>query len=878
MSSPKKRRTSRRAASPAKKAPPAADAAAVQAGGVPNDASPLPPGDPAPGANESASESLAAASEPPADDSARQPRAASNDAPAPLVAPAPNPPPASHVDRWRAAAFRVRSNAQAWVGRTSASRWGPLAIASAIAIVAVAIVALLWRPGGAPAPQQARFVGSAACAACHRAEHDAWQRSQHAHAMQPATDATVRARFDGSKFRYAGVESSFFRSAEKFVARTDNAGGRVEDFDVKYTIGVDPLQQYLVELAGGKLQALSIAWDTRPKAGGGERWFHIYPLDKINHRDELHWTRRAQNWNFMCADCHAVDVRKNYDAASDTYRTTWSELGAGCEACHGPGSLHVAWARGDNRDAARGLTVALDERKRARWTIDAATGNATRSIERRADTEIETCAPCHSRRAQIAEGWHAGEQLLDFYRPSLLEPALYFADGQQRDQVFEWGTFVQSLAYRRGVTCGDCHEPHGGALRAQGGALCAQCHLASKYDAPSHRHHADGAGVRCVDCHMPATSFMVVDARRDHGMRVPRPDLTIALGTPNACNACHARKSAQWADDAIRGWFGHRAQGLQRYAAAFAYAERGAAEAGRNLAAIAGDLSQPPFARASAVQALARFPSAQATDAAKRAAGDADPLVRHASIAALASATASERWSVLAPLLRDPLRTLRIDAAAVLADAPGAASDAAFARAAAEYEASLRYAADRPESRVALGTFYARLRRNGDADAAFRSALALDAAYVPAYVAFADAFRMQDRDADAVRVLREGLARAPDDPSLYHALGLALVRMKRASEGLRELARATQLAPADAHLAYVYAVALSAHGRTSAAVREVDRALARHPDDRDLLAGAVTFRRDGGDKAGAARAARRFVERYPEDAQAQRLAAPGTAR
>jgi len=763
--------------------------------------------------------------------------------------------------------------------RTHFERWKLLAIAAGGALLLIAVALAIWRPGGAPKTlSEARFVGSAACATCHGKQQEAWQRSQHAQAMQPATDATVRGDFRGAKFRYAGIESQFMRRDGRFVVRTDGPGGKIGEFEIKYTFGVAPLQQYLIELPGGRLQALSIAWDTRPKAQGGERWFHLFPLDKINHRDELHWTRRAQSWNFMCADCHSADVRKRYDAAHDAYHTTWSDVAVGCEACHGPGSLHVALAQAKDRDPAKGLTVALDERRAARWTIDASTGNATRSRERRGDVEIEVCAPCHARRAQIAEGWQAGKRFLDFYRPVLLEPGLYHADGQQRDEVYIWGSFVQSRMYRQGVTCGDCHEPHSGRVHADGNALCAQCHLASKYDAPAHHHHVkEGAGTRCVDCHMPSATYMVIDARRDHSLRVPRPDLSIALGTPNACNGCHRQKSAQWADETVRGWYAHRPEGLQRYAAAFAYAERGTAEAGRSLAAVARDLSQPPFARASAVLALARFPSAQASDVAKRAASDADPLVRRASIAALANATPSERWQALSPLLADPIRTIRIDAAAALAEAPNAPSDAAFQRASAEYEAVLRYNADRPEARVSLATFYARLKRSADADAAFRAALALDPAYVPAYVNFADAFRALDRDAEATRVLREGLVRAPDDPTLHHALGLALVRMKRESEGLRELARAAQLAPANTHLAYVHAVALNATGRTQSALREIDRALARQPDDRELLVAAITFRRDAGDKAGAARFARRFAERYPDDPEAARLAGASAA-
>jgi predicted CXXCH cytochrome family protein len=782
-------------------------------------------------------------------------------------------------ERWGSIGASLFRRARESWGDGALTRWRPLALAGAVALAVIVIAIALWRPGSAPNDVRvARFVGSAACAACHAREYGAWQASHHARSMQSATEANVRANFGGVRFRYAGIESTFMRRDGKFVVRTDGPGGRISEFEVKYTFGVAPLQQYLIEMPRGKLQALSIAWDARPKAQGGERWFHLYPLDKINHRDELHWTRRAQSWNFACADCHSVDVRKNYDAATDTYRTTWSDPSVGCEACHGPGSLHADAANAGRADVGKTLTVALDERRGARWTIDAATGNATRSRPRNADTELEVCAPCHALRTQIADGWTAGKRFLDFYRPTLIEPGAYHADGQQRDQVYEWGSFVQSRMYRQGVTCGDCHEPHGGGVRAEGNALCARCHLASKYGVAAHHHHRnEGAGTHCVDCHMPATTYMVIDPRRDHMFGIPRPDLSIVLGTPNSCNGCHRQKSAQWADETIRVWYGRRPEPLQRYAAAFAYAERGTAEAGRRLAAVARDLSQPPFARASAVRALARFPSTEASDVAKRAAIDADPLVRHASVAALAAAPASERWSALSPLLADPLRAIRIDAAAALADTPRAAADAAFQRAAAEYEASLRHNADRPQARVALGTLYARMKRNAEADASFRSAIELDPAHVPAYLEFADAFRAIDRDADAARVLREGLEHAPYDATLHQALGLALVRMNRVNDGLRALARATQLAPNEAHIAYVYAVALNAHGRARDALREIDRALARRPDDRDLNVAAISFRRDAGDKAGAARFARRFAERYPDDAQAQRLAAENAA-
>jgi tetratricopeptide (TPR) repeat protein len=732
--------------------------------------------------------------------------------------------------------------------------WPALTVGAAL--IAGVLATIWWR---APAPPAATvqgtpaFVGSAACKDCHTDAYRAWQGSQHELAMQHATEKSVRGDFDNAKFRYAGIESTFFRRAGKYFVRTDGPDGALADFEIKYTYGVFPLQQYLIEFPDGRLQALSIAWDTRAKDAGGQRWFHLYPNERVDHGDELHWTKRSQNWNFMCADCHSTNVRKNYDAATDTFKTAWSEITVGCEACHGPGSRHLSWTKNKDADPTRGLTVALDERHGVSWKIDPATGNATRSSPRRTDREIEVCAQCHARRAQIAEGYHAGKPFLDFYRPALLAPGLYHADGQQRDEVYIWGSFLQSKMNRAGVTCSDCHEPHSLKLRAEGNAVCAQCHLPAKYDAPSHHFHKSGPGARCVDCHMPTATYMVVDPRRDHSLRVPRPDLSVELGVPNACNGCHTDKSAQWADEAVRKWYGHRPDGFQRFAATLAAAERGAAGAEGNLAALSNDLTQPAIARATAAEALAQFPSQTALTALQRGLTDADPLIRRASVTALAPLPVEQRVPLVAPLLDDPVRTVRIEAAATLAGVPETALNptqrASFDRAAAEFVAVQRYNADRPEARTALGGFEAQRGRAEAAEAELRAAIAMNPGYVPAYVNLADLRRSQGRDADAEAILHEGLDHAPKNAALQHAHGLALVRLKRTREALDALARAAQLAPDDARYAYVYAVALNSTGNTRAALAEIDRALARHPGDRNLLSAGAAFARDAGDSA-----------------------------
>ena len=720
------------------------------------------------------------------------------------------------------------------------------------------------------------FVGSESCARCHADAAAGWRASQHSVAMQHATGESVLGDFGDASFTHAGVTTTFSRRDGRHFVRTDGPDGKLADFEVKYTFGVAPLQQYLVELPGGRVQAVSVAWDSRPAETGGQRWFHLYPDERIDHRDELHWTRPAQNWNFMCADCHSTDVRKNYDAATDAFATTYAEVSVGCEACHGPGSAHVAWAETKGDDARKGLTVVLDERRGVVWSPDPETGKPRRSVARTSEREIEVCAPCHARRAQIAEGYEAGRPFLDHYLPSLLSSALYHADGQQREEVFIWGSWLQSRMHQAGVTCSDCHDPHTQKLRAPGNAVCAQCHAPSTYDAPAHHHHAAGStGAQCAGCHMPRTAYMVVDPRRDHSMRVPRPDETEALGVPNACNACHADRDATWAAAAVRGWLGRDATGFQSFASAFHAAESGDPAARDRLATIGSDAAQPAIVRASALERLADYGQFDA-GLARRAARDPEPLVRLAAARLGDALPPEERATALAPLLGDERRALRIEGARALAGAQSSLPpdlQTAWQRAADEYVATLRYNADRPEAQVALGGFYGSLGRLDEATAAFEAALKRDPGFVPAYVNAADVLRVMGRDAEAVTMLERGIAVVPDSAALHHGLGLARIRLRQTGAAMGSLQRAVELEPGSARYTYVYAVALHSTGRPADAVGVLDRALRRWPNDRDMLLALASFHLEAGRLDAAREVAGRFVAAYPADPDAQALAA-----
>jgi predicted CXXCH cytochrome family protein len=723
------------------------------------------------------------------------------------------------------------------------------------------------------------FVGSETCAGCHQEQAQLWSSSQHKHAMQHANDTTVLGNFNDATFDYYGIRSRFFRQDGKFLVETDGPDGKLATFEVKYTFGIDPLQQYLIEFPDGRVQALSIAWDTRPKEQGGQRWFHLYPNEEIRSDDVLHWTKLNQNWNFMCAECHSTGVHKNYDAPNDRFATTFAEISVGCETCHGQGSKHVAWARNRNRwwpfakeeEPAMGLLVRFNERQGIVWRHDPESGNSQRNFAPALlRKEVETCGLCHARRGEFSEDWVPGRWLSDTHAVSPLTRGLYEADGQMRDEVYNYGSFKQSKMFAAGVTCSDCHEPHSGKLRASGDGVCQQCHTAEKYAVATHHRHAGVTpALACVSCHMPKRTYMVVDRRHDHSFRIPRPDLSVSLGTPNACNDCHTDKSAQWAAAAIERWHGGERKGLQKYAQAFHVAWTDQTDAEALLSAVVADRNSPAFARAGALTELASHRSSASINLARSALSDPDPMVRIGALDMLASVPAGQLWPVVSPILSDANRGVRIRAATLLAAVPAAGQPDAdrerFEHAAAEFVAAQRLNADRPEARATLGNFLARRGRTAEAEAEYKAALRLNPQFTAAAINLADLYRQNNRDGEGVSVLRAALAASPRDAGLHHALGLVLTRLKQPDDALAELQHAAELEPERARYPYVYAVALHSAGRGSEAMTVLKENRARHPGDRDTLQALVAFSRDAGDFAAALEYAEQLARMMPGD-------------
>jgi predicted CXXCH cytochrome family protein len=423
--------------------------------------------------------------------------------------------------------------------------------------------------------------------------------------------------------------------------------------------------------------------------------------------------------------------------------------------------------------------------------------------------------------------------------------------------------------YAAGVTCSDCHEPHGGRLRAPGNALCAQCHLPSRYDAPAHSFHSAGAGTSCVACHMPERIYMGVDGRRDHGFRVPRPDLSVRLGTPNACTDCHTDRSAQWADEQVGKWYGANRRGGWHYADAIAAGRRRAQGSEDALMRAAFDTTVPAIARATAVSLLPSNPGPRTLEGIERATRDPDELVRRAAADALQSVDPPARLRIGRPLLDDSIRTVRLPAVSALAAVPAAQWDpkdrARFDQVGAEYRLSQRTNADRPESWLNLGQFEAQLGRQAEAERAYRSAIRLAPRFAAGYVALAQLYADGGREPEGERVLREGLAAEPGSADLHHALGLSLVRQKRTAEALVPLAAATRLDTTSARFGYVYAVALFDQGEQRQAIAVLTSAAARHPTDSDILQALASFSLQAADLEGARRWAERLVEVAPDD-------------
>ena len=690
-------------------------------------------------------------------------------------------------------------------------------------------------PAAAPLPP-ASMVEEQQCQGCHSEQVKDWQGSHHQLAMQVADAQTVLADFNDRSFKAEGETTRFFRKDDAFWVNTPGTDGKNADFKVAYTFGVAPLQQYLIEVGEGRLQALGVAWDTEK-----HRWFHLYPGQGVTFKNPLHWSKPSQNANFMCVECHTTGFKRNFDAASNSFASQWNSLGVGCQACHGPASNHLQWSAKKTDLIHAGFDVDLKDR------------NAT--------TEIETCARCHSRRAPLGDGYTVGKRLMDDYLPSVLTRELYALDGKIKDEVFEHGSFLQSKMFDKGVRCSNCHNPHSTELKASANGVCLQCHntagktavegvdgkglQAKNYDSIEHTRHTMGQpGSQCVDCHMPGKFYMGNDFRHDHSFSIPNPERAKKLGTPDACLTCHQGKAGDKVTEQFKLWNTHPAAQAPRYDESLWQVRGGQPGAAQVLYEQLQRSNLPAIQRATLLGELAQYPSEQALKLASKDLAHPEPLVRESAIRAVSAfLPAPERVPLYTPLLSDPVKAVRIAAARDLLSAANnlGSARANWQAAIEEYEQVQLSLAERAEANLNLAMLYQASGRSTEVEPRLRAALKRDGDFYPALVTLVQWLESQGRTAEAQALLLQGLKEHPDAALLQHTQGLALIRAGNREHAMQALRAAVKLEPLNAQYGYVLAVALHEQGKLDEACALLEKLIEQQPTNRSARLALIQY-------------------------------------
>ncbi|MEK1930857.1 MAG: tetratricopeptide repeat protein [Pararhizobium sp.] len=705
------------------------------------------------------------------------------------------------------------------------------------------------------------FVDEKTCSSCHADQAAAFAKSHHAKSMALADDKSVRADFNHTRFERDGIEAAFFRRNGRFFVRTEGPDGKPADFEVKYTFAYDPLQQYLIDLGGGRLQALDIAWDTQK-----QEWFWLGEGTPATPGSTFHWTGPFYRWNRTCIDCHSTDPQTNFQPDANEYKSSYVATSIGCQSCHGGGAKHVEWAKAKlgNASTVRVAGVGLSK-------VDA-----------------NTCFACHARRTRLVDGYRPGGSFLDHFSPALLRSDLYFPDGQILDEVFEYGSFQQSKMAKAGVTCIDCHRPHEGSVKAQGNALCTQCHTeaaparfasndpSGAFDTPAHTHHPQGsAGALCANCHMPERTYMKADERRDHSFVIPRPDLSAIYGTPNACTSCHASKTNAWASDSLDRWSGKTWRERPTIAHAFAGAAQNDPASVEALRKLVGDREQASIVKGSAIAEMTRLGGAEVFADVKAAAENSDPLVRLGAAEAAGSLPPHYRLDAIGSLLRDETRAVRVAAARALGTTQSGDflgdQRRDFDAAVADLKTYVQANSDIAEAQSTYGSFLFEQRRIDEAERAFHQAIALDPTLPGARINLAELYRTVGDNEKSEQTYAEAITASPDRADLRYGHALSLVRQKAMPDAIREFEEAVRLDPVSSRYRTTAAIALDSVGRTEDAFMLIDPAPAGGETDATLLRTALQFGLKLGRYAETLRFAEALARLQPNDPETAEL-------
>lgn len=668
------------------------------------------------------------------------------------------------------------------------------------------------------------YIGMQACKSCHEEQVTAWTDSHHDKSMQHASKEAVLGDFNNASFIHFGVTTRFYTKGDKFYVQTEGPEGKIEHYQIQYTFGFEPLQQYLIESPQGKLQALSVVWDNHKK-----QWYSLYPDEDIQHDDWLHWTGGGQNWNSMCADCHSTHLQKNLDANNDSYNTTWSEIDVSCEACHGAASEHLKQMKTGAK------------KHHAFATPDSG-------------AEITMCGACHSLRTRINHEDIGSSEFLNDFIPSLLEPDFYHVDGQIKGEAFVYGSYLQSKMYQAGIKCSQCHDSHSLKLKAEGNALCTQCHSETYYNSQQHhRHTSTSAGAQCINCHMTGETFMRINYRRDHSFRVPRPDLSISLGVPNACNSCHQDESIEWAYEQTEKLFTPKK--APHFASILAQGRAHQTDADIALSNYILDKTKPAIVRATLLNALATYDTEVAGKALRSALKDPSPLLRFTAMNQLSSAPDWLKQAELIPLLDSPIKALRMTAAVNLLPLdykklkprvkPG------FDEALSLYQEHLDFHADSPSGLLNQGLYLENQGKFAQALSSYEAALKLDSRYFPARMSMARLHYSQGKIQAALDAYSEVLKHNAKYGEAFYAKGLLFAELGLWPEANNNLERAADLIKSNARVFYNLGLSCQKLDKKNCAKKALSSAYQKEPSSADYAFALANFYYSMGNKSQA---------------------------
>ena len=747
-------------------------------------------------------------------------------------------------------------------------------ISTGIIVLMIPLSLIMHSPSSSLQKEKAVFVGGKECISCHQREYELWKSSNHDNAMDIATDSTVLGNFNNVEVELNGKKHKFYKRDGKFFVYTNGIGGKMTEFQITHTFGIRPLQQYLIPFEKGKYQCLPIAWDTNKK-----RWFDmagmVYQPEDLKPESWFYWTNQSQNWNGMCAECHSTNLQKNYDLEKDSFNTTWSDIDVNCEACHGPGSEHLDWAK-------------LPEGAR---DYDGNMGLILKTSGTTSKQYIEACAPCHSRRTSFGPNYHTESEYFNNHRPQNISPPLYYSDGQILDEVYEFASFTQSKMYMNDVKCSDCHDSHSLKFKFEGNALCTQCHRAEEFDTYQHHFHKYknetgtpvknkfgetspvGDGALCVNCHMPGKYYMGIDWRRDHSLRVPRPDISIKYNSPNACNDCHADKSFQWSEDYIKKYYGEKKKPTYGIVLSDGYLQKEGAD--KDLIKLIKSDLYPEIVRATAISYLSAYNNPAADSVIKVMLYNIEPLVRERSIDAFNTSSYEELVKVISPMLNDPIKMVRIAAASKLS-ALGkefftVAQFQKLNEVLDEYRLTLEYTTDFPSGKFNLANYYSDKQDFVKAEKLYKASIDADNLFYPAKSNLALLYYNQGRLNEAENLYLNLIKNHTEYTDGYYQLGLLYAEQKRYTEAAEYLEKAALQSGANIRIYYNLGLIYQYLNNPIKSESSLIKAYSSSPNEFDVLFALADFYIKKDDLKTAMKYVKEMQEKFPSNPASQEL-------